>query len=437
MPRRSHTADSVEPIERASRDELESLQLARLKWSVRHAYDHVGPYRTKCDAAGADPDDLRSLSDLGRFPFTTKQDLRDGYPFGLFAVPRSQVVRVHASSGTTGKPTVVGYTAGDIDRWASLMARSIRAAGGRPGDIVHIAYGYGLFTGGLGAHYGAERLGCTVVPMSGGQTEKQVQLIVDFRPDVIMVTPSYMLNIAEEFVRQGRDPREHSLKIGIFGAEPWTEAMRADIEHRLDIDAVDLYGLSEVIGPGVAAECVESKDGAVIWEDHFYPEVINADTGAVLPDGERGELVFTSLTKEALPVIRYRTRDLTSLLPPTARSMRRMAKVTGRTDDMLIIRGVNVFPSQIEELLLKLAGLAPHYQLELTREGHLDRLAVKVECLESISADGPRRSRLQGELQGSIKAMIGIATQVVVCDPGSIERSSGKARRVIDRRPVR
>ena len=434
MPRRSHTADSVEPIERASRDELESLQLARLKWSIRHAYDHVAPYRTKCDAAGAHPDDLRLLSDLARFPFTTKQDLRDGYPFGLFAVPRSQVVRVHASSGTTGKPTVVGYTAGDIDRWASLMARSIRAAGGRPGDIVHVAYGYGLFTGGLGAHYGAERLGCTVVPMSGGQTEKQVQLIVDFQPDVIMVTPSYMLNIAEEFVRQGREPREHSLKIGIFGAEPWTEAMRADIEHRLDIDAVDLYGLSEVIGPGVAAECVESKDGAVIWEDHFYPEVINPDTGAVLPDGERGELVFTSLTKEALPVIRYRTRDLSSLLPPTARSMRRMAKVTGRTDDMLIIRGVNVFPSQVEELILRHAHLAPHYVLEVSRDGSLDQLTVKVEPRRDVAANRTTCQQAATELQRHIKSYIGVSAFVVICDPGTVERSIGKAKRVIDAR---
>ena len=434
MPRRSHTIDALEAIERASRDELESLQLARLKWSVRHTYDNVRPYRAKCDAVGAHPDDLRSLTDLARFPFTTKQDLRDGYPFGLFAVPRSRVVRVHASSGTTGKPTVVGYTARDIDMWASLMARSIRAAGGRAGDIVHIAYGYGLFTGGLGAHYGAERLGCTVVPMSGGQTEKQVQLIVDFEPDVIMVTPSYMLNIAEEFVRQGRDPRDHSLKIGIFGAEAWTEAMRGDIERRLGIDAVDVYGLSEVIGPGLAAECVESKDGAVIWEDHFYPEVIDPETGAVLPDGERGELVFTSLTKEALPVVRYRTRDLTTLLPPTARSMRRMAKVTGRTDDMLIIRGVNVFPSQIEELILRQVHLAPHYVLEVSREGALDQLTVKVEPNPDVADQRTICQQAATGLQHQIKAYIGVSAFVVICDPGTVDRSIGKAKRVIDAR---
>jgi phenylacetate-CoA ligase len=434
MPRRSHTVESLEPIERASRDELESLQLTRLKWSVRHAYENVQAYRAKCDAAGAHPDDLRSLTDLGRFPFTTKQDLRDGYPFGLFAVPRRQVVRVHASSGTTGKPTVVGYTARDIDTWASLMARSIRAGGGRPGDIVHIAYGYGLFTGGLGAHYGAERLGCTVVPMSGGQTEKQVQLIVDFKPDVIMVTPSYMLNIAEEFVRQGRDPREHFLKVGIFGAEPWTEAMRVDIERRLGIDAVDIYGLSEVIGPGVAAECVESKDGAVIWEDHFYPEIIDPDTGAVLSDGQHGELVFTSLTKEALPVIRYRTRDLTTLLPPTVRSMRRMTKITGRTDDMLIIRGVNVFPSQIEELILRQAQLAPHYVLEVSREGTLDQLTVKVEPHRDVADQRTTCQLAATDLQRQIKSYIGVSAVVVICDPGTVERSIGKAKRVIDAR---
>ena len=437
MPRRTHTDDSAEPIERASRDELETVQLARLKWSIRHAYDNVQPYRAKCDAVGAHPDDVRSLADLARFPFTTKQDLRDGYPFGLFAVPRSQVVRVHASSGTTGKPTVVGYTARDIETWASLMARSIRAAGGRAGDIVHIAYGYGLFTGGLGAHYGAEKLGCTVIPMSGGQTEKQVQLIVDFEPDVIMATPSYMLNIAEEFVRQGRDPREHSLQVGIFGAEPWTEAMRADIERRMGLDAVDLYGLSEVIGPGVAAECVETKDGSVIWEDHFYPEVIDPDTGAVLGDGERGELVFTSLTKEALPVIRYRTRDLTTLLPPTARSMRRMAKITGRTDDMLIIRGVNVFPSQIEELILRHAQLTPHYVLEVSREGALDHLTVKVEPHREVADQRAMCKRAATDLQHQIKSYIGVSALVMLCDPGTIERSIGKAKRVIDARAQR
>jgi phenylacetate-CoA ligase len=377
---------------------------------------------------------LRSLEDLARFPFTTKQDLRDGYPFGLFAVGREDVVRVHASSGTTGKPTVVGYTARDIDTWASLMARSIYAAGVRKGDIVHVAYGYGLFTGGLGAHYGAERLGCTVVPMSGGQTEKQVQLITDFEPDVIMVTPSYMLNLAEHITRQGMDPRTSSLKIGIFGAEPWTESMRREIEQRLDIDAVDIYGLSEVIGPGVASECVESKDGPVIWEDHFYPEIIDPDTGAVLPDGELGELVFTSLTKEALPVIRYRTRDLTRLLPPTSRSMRRMARVTGRTDDMLIIRGVNVFPSQIEELILRQAHLAPHYLLEISRSGTLDELTVKVEAHPSIADQSDACGRAGRELQHHIKSFIGVSALVSVCSPGTVERSNGKAKRIVDLR---
>jgi phenylacetate-CoA ligase len=427
----------LEPIERASEDELRALQLQRLRWSVRHAYENVPLYRGKCEGAGVHPHDLRTLADLERFPFMQKDDLRAGYPFGLFAVPREQVVRIHASSGTTGKPTVVGYTRRDIDTWAALVARSIRAAGGRRGDMVHIAYGYGLFTGGLGAHYGAELMGCTVVPISGGQTQRQVQLICDFRPDIIMVTPSYMLAIVEEFLRQGLDPAATSLRTGIFGAEPWTEALRAQIESRAGLQALDIYGLSEVMGPGVASECIETKDGPVIWEDHFYPEIVDPATGEVLPEGSQGELVLTSLTKEALPVIRYRTRDLTSLLPPTARSMRRMARITGRCDDMLIIRGVNMFPSQIEELLLKLPGLAPHYQLELTREAHLDQLAVKVECLETIAGDGSLRSRLQHDLQGSIKATIGISTQVVVCDPGSIERSAGKARRVIDRRPAR
>jgi phenylacetate-CoA ligase len=434
VPRRRQTLDRTEPIERASRDEIESLQLARLQWSTRHAYDQVPHYRAAFDAAGVHPDDLRTLSDLARFPFTTKQDLRSHYPFGLFAVPREQIVRVHASSGTTGKPTVVGYTAADIETWASLMARSIRAAGGMPGDIVHVAYGYGLFTGGLGAHYGAEKLGCTVVPMSGGQTEKQVQLIVDFQPDVIMVTPSYLLNLAEELVRQGRDPRKTSLKIGICGAEPWTEAMRADIEQRLDVDALDLYGLSEVIGPGVACECFESKDGPVIWEDHFYPEIIDPATGAVLPDGARGELVFTSLTKQALPIIRYRTRDLTMLLPPTARSMRRMARVTGRTDDMLIIRGVNVFPSQIEELILGHGHLAPHYVLEVGRDGHLDHLTVRVESDPAVADQRAVCDQAARDLQHRIKSYIGVTASVIVGDPGTIERSAGKARRVIDTR---
>ena len=434
MPRRRRSQADLEPIERASRDELANLQLERLTWSVRHAYDNVAPFRSKCEAAGAHPDDLRSLADLARFPFTTKQDLRDGYPFGLFAVPRERVVRVHASSGTTGKPTVVGYTARDIDTWTSLMARSIRAAGGRPGDIVHIAYGYGLFTGGLGAHYGAEKLGCTVVPMSGGQTEKQVQLIVDFRPDIIMVTPSYMLNIAEEFVRQGLDPGSCSLQIGIFGAEPWTNAMRVDIEQRMNLDAVDLYGLSEVIGPGVAAECIETKDGPVVWEDHFYPEIIDPETGVVLPDGEPGELVFTSLTKEALPIIRYRTRDLTTLLPPTARTMRRMAKVTGRTDDMLIIRGVNVFPSQIEELVLRQRHLAPHYVLEVSRDGTLDHLTVKVEPHSGMLDQLAACEESARVLQQHIKSYIGVSASVTMCDAGTVERSIGKAKRVIDRR---
>jgi len=434
MTKRVRRAPCLEAIEHASRDELESLQLERLKWSVRHAYDHVVRYRKKCEAAGAHPDDLRTLADLARFPFTTKQDLRDGYPFESFAVRRSEVIRVHASSGTTGKPTVVGYTARDIETWASLMARSMRAAGARAGDIVHVAYGYGLFTGGLGAHYGAEKLGCTVVPMSGGQTEKQVQLILDFAPDVIMVTPSYMLNICEEFIRQGVDPRTCSLRIGIFGAEPWTEAMRTEIEQRVDIDAVDVYGLSEVIGPGVACECIEAKDGPVIWEDHFLPEIVDPETGEVLPDGEIGELVFTSLTKEALPVIRYRTRDRTRLLPPTARSMRRMAKVMGRTDDMLIIRGVNVFPSQIEELIVGQLHLAPHYSLEVRREGTLDHLEVMVE-LDPLTANvAPLRDEAARDLQRRIKSYIGVTASVTVCNPGTIDRSIGKAKRVFDRR---
>jgi phenylacetate-CoA ligase len=426
------SSQDLEPIEKASLDELRALQLQRLRHSVRHACDNVPHYRRSFDAAGVRPDDLRTLEDIARFPFTTKQDLRDNYPFGMFAVPRERVVRVHASSGTTGKPTVVGYTAADIDTWATLMARSIRAAGGRPGDIVHIAYGYGLFTGGLGAHYGAERLGCTVIPMSGGQTERQVQLIGDFKPDIIMVTPSYMLAIAEEFARQGRDPRESSLRIGIFGAEPWTEAMRTEIESAMGIDAVDIYGLSEVMGPGVANECVETKDGPVIWEDHFYPEIVDPVSGRVLPDGELGELVFTSLTKEALPVIRYRTRDLTRLLPPTARSMRRMAKIVGRSDDMLIIRGVNVFPTQIEELILKVAALAPHYVLEVTRDGHLDEITVHVESASATSAGEAEDAGRT--LSGAVKAYVGITAQVRVGAPGSIERSMGKAKRVVDRR---
>jgi phenylacetate-CoA ligase len=434
MARRHHSSIELDPVERASRDELAHVQLERLRWSIRHTYDHVTLYRAKCVAESVHPDDLRTLDDLARFPFTTKQDLRDGYPFGLFAVPRRQVVRVHASSGTTGKPTVVGYTARDIDTWAMLMARSIRAAGGRPGDIVHVAYGYGLFTGGLGAHYGAERLGCTVIPMSGGQTEKQVQLIADFRPDIIMVTPSYMLNIIEVFEQQGLDASGSSLKIGILGAEPWTEAMRVDIERRAGIDAVDLYGLSEVMGPGVAAECVETKDGPAIWEDHFYPEIIDPETGRVCGDGERGELVFTSLTKEALPVIRYRTRDLTTLLPPTSRSMRRLAKITGRSDDMLIIRGVNVFPSQIEELILRQIALTPHYLLEIRRDGALDELTVHVEVPPNTDATDGACRRAATELSHGIKVFVGVTASVELRAPGSLERSMGKAKRVLDKR---
>ena len=425
----------LEPIERASEDELRALQLTRLRQALARVYANVAPYREKCERAGVHPQDLRTLADLRHFPFTVKDDLRAHYPFGLLAVPREQVLRVHASSGTTGKPTVVAYTRADIETWAALVARSIRAAGGRPGDVVHVAYGYGLFTGGLGAHYGAEHLGCTVIPMSGGQTQKQVQLICDFKPDIIMVTPSYLLAIAEEFLRQGLDPAASSLRIGIFGAEPWSGAMRAEIEARMHIDALDIYGLSEVMGPGVASECAETKDGPVIWEDHFFPEIVDPASGEVLPEGASGELVFTTLTKEALPLIRYRTRDLTALLPPTARSMRRMARISGRSDDMLIIRGVNLFPTQIEELLLKLPGLAPHFQLEVTRAGHLDELGICVECSPAVATDAALRGRLGQELATSIKANIGVSTSVVVRDPGSLERSAGKAKRVIDRRP--
>jgi phenylacetate-CoA ligase len=425
---------ALEPIERASEDELRALQLKRLKWALQHAYDNVAPYRGKCAREGVHPSDLRELSDLARFPFTLKDDLRAHYPFGLFAVPREQLVRLHASSGTTGRPTVVGYTRGDIENWARLVARSLRAAGARPGDLLHNAYGYGLFTGGLGAHYGAEYLGCTVVPMSGGQTQKQVQLICDLRPDIIMVTPSYMLALVEEFVRQGLDPANTSLRIGVFGAEPWSEAMRAEIEARAGLDALDIYGLSEVMGPGVASECLETKDGPVVWEDHFYPEIVDPQSGVPLPDGQCGELVFTTLTKEALPLIRYRTRDLTRLLPPTARAMRRMERISARCDDMLIIRGVNLFPSQVEELLLKLAGLAPHYQLEITRDGPLDHLRVRVECVPALAADGARRARLAQDLAGAIKATIGVSAEVAVGDPGTLERSAGKARHVLDRR---
>ncbi|NKF23506.1 phenylacetate--CoA ligase PaaK [Solimonas marina] len=436
MTVRIPSAADLDPIECASRDELQALQLQRLQQTLRHAYENVPHYRNSFDTAGVHPDDCRQLSDLARFPFTKKQDLRDNYPFGLFAVPREKVARIHASSGTTGKPTVVGYTARDIDTWADLVARSIRAAGGRAGDIIHIAYGYGLFTGGLGAHYGAERAGCTVIPMSGGQTEKQVQLIRDFQPDIIMVTPSYMLNIVDEFVRQGLDPAASSLKVGIFGAEPWTNAMRRDIEQRAGIDAVDIYGLSEVMGPGVASECVESKDGPVIWEDHFYPEIIDPITGEVLPDGSEGELVFTSLSKEALPIIRYRTRDLTRLLPPTSRSMRRMDKITGRSDDMLIIRGVNMFPTQIEELILKFPELSPHYLIEVTRQGNLDHVAVTIELKDEATYLGAdAREQLARRLQQQVKTHVGITLKALLVEPRVIERPTGKARHVIDHRP--
>ena len=424
----------LDAIETASRDEIAALQRTRMAWSLRHAYDNVPHYRASFDAAGVHPDDFRELADLAKFPFTTKQDLRANYPFGMFAVPREKLARIHASSGTTGKATVVGYTHKDLQTWADVAARSIHAAGGRAGMMVHNAYGYGLFTGGLGAHYGAERLGCSVVPMSGGMTERQVQLIQDFRPDIITVTPSYMLAILDEFRRQGIDARECSLKIGIFGAEPWTNAMRREIEDGFAMDAVDIYGISEVIGPGVGNECIETKDGPHIWEDHFYPEVIDPETGAVLPDGEPGELVFTSLTKEAMPVIRYRTRDLTTLLPGTARSMRRMARITGRSDDMLIIRGVNVFPTQIEEQLLKSPGLTGHYQIVLTREGRMDDVEVHVEARgDFIDADAHHAEAQAAVLR--IKEAVGVTTRVRIRMPGSVERSLGKAVRVIDRRP--
>lgn len=435
MPVKTPAPGDLEPIEKASLDELQALQLQRLKWSLKHAYDNVPHYKAAFDAKGVHPDDLKTLADLRHFPFTTKHDLRANYPFGMFAVPREQVARIHASSGTTGKPTVVGYTARDIDTWANLVARSIRASGGRPGDIVHIAYGYGLFTGGLGAHYGAERAGCTVIPMSGGQTEKQVQLIQDFRPDIIMVTPSYMQVIIEEFTRQGLDARESSLKVGIFGAEPWTEAMRREIEAKAGIDALDIYGLSEVMGPGVANECIESKDGPVIWEDHFYPEIINPETGEPVADGEEGELVFTSLSKEALPIIRYRTRDLTRLLPPTSRSMRRMGKIVGRSDDMLIIRGVNMFPTQVEELVLQEAQLSGQYQIVVSREGHLDAVAVHCE-LQAAAVGSADTAAIAKSLQHRIKTLIGVSTKVIIGQPDSIERTLvGKARRVVDKRP--
>lgn len=424
----------LEPIETASRDELQALQLQRLKWSLDHAYQHSPVYRRKFDEAGVHPEDLKSLADLARFPFTTKQDLRDNYPFGMFAVPQDQIARIHASSGTTGKPTVVGYTLRDIDTWATVMARSIRASGARRGDKVHISYGYGLFTGGLGAHYGVEKAGLTAIPFGGGQTERQVQLIQDFRPEIIMVTPSYMLAIADEFERQGLDPAASSLQVGIFGAEPWTPEMRVAIERRMGISAVDIYGLSEVMGPGVANECAETKDGPTIWEDHFYPEIIDPITGEVLPDGSFGELVFTSLSKEALPIVRYRTRDLTRLLPGTARpAFRRMEKITGRSDDMMIIRGVNVFPSQIEELILKHAELAPHYQCVLGKEGHLDTLTVRVECAHGVEPDTVRKAR--DTLTHEIKAYIGVTVALEILPSGGVERSVGKARRIVDQRP--
>ena len=425
----------LDAIEIASIDEIRAVQLERLKWSLRHAYDNVPMYKERFDAAGVHPDDLQQLSDLSKFPFTYKNDLRDNYPFGLFAVPRSEIIRLHASSGTTGKPTVVGYTANDISNWADLVARSLRAAGLRKGDMVHNAYGYGLFTGGLGAHYGIERLGATVVPMSGGQTEKQVGLITDFQPDGIMVTPSYMLNILEQYHKVGMDPRESSLQVGIFGAEPWTDAMRREVEAAFDMHAVDIYGLSEIMGPGVASECVETKDGPVIWEDHFLPEIIDPKTGEVLPDGEMGELVFTTLTKEGLPMVRYRTRDLTRLLPGTARSMRRMEKITGRSDDMIILRGVNVFPSQIEEQLMATGGLAPHYQNELYKSGRMDAMRVYVEA-NPDATDELSKTAAARMLTKRIKDMVGVSTEIIVGEPGEVERSQGKAKRVIDNRDV-
>ncbi|PRY86065.1 phenylacetate--CoA ligase PaaK [Donghicola tyrosinivorans] len=423
----------LDPIEIASRDEISALQEKRMAWSLRHAYDNSPFYRANFDKHGAHPDDFKTLADLAKFPFTMKQDLRDTYPFGMFAVPQNQIVRIHGSSGTTGKPTVVGYTQNDIDVWADCVARSIRASGGRKGDMCHISYGYGLFTGGLGAHYGAERLGCTVIPISGGMTERQVTLMQDFKPQIIMVTPSYMLAILDEFKRQGIDPRESSLKVGIFGAEPWTNAMREEIEQAFDMHAVDIYGLSEVMGPGVANECVETKDGLHVWEDHFYPEIIDPVTGEVLPDGQMGELVFTTLTKEGLPMVRYRTRDLTRILPGTARSMRRIEKITGRSDDMIILRGVNVFPTQIEEQLFKCAGLAPHFQIELVSAGRMDAMVVHVEATAAMSSADARAASAK-ELSHHIKSVVGISTKIEVHDPGKVARSEGKAKRVVDNR---
>jgi phenylacetate-CoA ligase len=425
--------DQLDPAERMPADELRALQLPRLQWTLRHAYQNVPHYRAAFDATGVHPDDCRELADLAKFPATTKADLRDNYPFGMFAVPQEQVRRIHASSGTTGRPTVVGYTADDIDTWATVMARSIRAAGGRPGHKVHNAYGYGLFTGGLGAHYGIEKLGATAIPVSGGMTARQIQLIGDFRPEIIMATPSYMLTIIDEFERQGIDPRSSSLQVGIFGAEPWTEQMRLEIEDRMDIHAVDIYGLSEVMGPGISQECVETKDGLHIWEDHFYPEVVGPLDGVPLPDGEQGELLFTSLTKQALPIIRYRTRDLTTLRPGTARpGMRRMDKVTGRSDDMIILRGVNVFPTQIEEIVLRTPGLSPHFQLVLTTAGRMDALAVRVEARPGAPAD--RRDAAARELVTVVKDTVGVSVSCEIVDPGTLERSVGKLQRLLDRR---
>ncbi|MFM9373451.1 phenylacetate--CoA ligase PaaK [Streptomyces sp. Da 82-17] len=428
------TAAELDAAERLDLDGLRSLQLERLRGTLRHAYENVPFYRAAFDKAGLRPEDCRTLDDLARFPFTAKGDLRDNYPFGMFAVDRDRVRRVHASSGTTGRPTVVGYTDRDLDTWADVVARSLRAAGGRPGHIVHVAYGYGLFTGGLGAHYGAERLGCTVVPASGGMTARQVQLIQDFRPEIIMVTPSYMLTLLDEFERQGVDPRSTSLKVGIFGAEPWTEQMRREIEDRFAIDAVDIYGLSEVMGPGVAQECVETKDGLHIWEDHFYPEIVDPLTGEVLPEGEQGELVFTSLSKEAMPVIRYRTRDLTRLLPGTARpAFRRMEKITGRSDDMVILRGVNLFPTQVEEIVLRTPGVAPHFQLRLTREGRLDALTVRAEARAEATPD--QRAEAARSIAAAVKDGVGVSVAVEIVDPETLERSVGKFRRIVDERP--
>ncbi|MFJ4487329.1 phenylacetate--CoA ligase PaaK [Streptomyces longwoodensis] len=429
------TRESWDAGERLDQEALRALQLERLRASLRHAYANVPFYRESFDKAGVRPEDCRSLADLARFPFTTKADLREHYPYGMFAVPRDRIRRLHASSGTTGRPTVVGYTDGDLGTWSDLVARSLRAAGGRPGDTVHIAYGYGLFTGGLGAHYGAERLGCTVVPASGGMTSRQVQLIQDLEPRIIMVTPSYMLTLLDEFERQGVDPRSTSLEVGVFGAEPWTEEMRREIEERFGIDAVDIYGLSEVMGPGVAQECVETKDGLHVWEDHFYPEVVDPFTGEVLPEGEEGELVFTSLTKEAMPVVRYRTRDLTRLLPGTARVFRRMQKVTGRSDDMVILRGVNLFPTQVEEIVLRTPGVAPHFQLRLTREGRLDALTVRAEARPDASPED--RVTAARAIAAAVKDGIGVSVAVEIVDPESLERSVGKIRRIVDERVER